>query len=402
LSLSARDRTHHLHLLGPTGSGKSELLARTALQDIEAGSGVVLVDPKGDVAEDVLARIPASRVDDVVVIEPSKAGRMVGLDVLAGSPALAAEHVIHIFSSLHSRNWGPRSEDLLRNALLSLIGSSTSPLLDVERFLSDQAFRSGVLSRASVSSELARFWRGFDERSAADRAQMVAPLANKLRPLSLSPAVRSLLGSSAPVDLTRTLRDKRIIIVPLGSAALGQGTARLIGSLFVASLWRSIQQRSSWPKDRRPFVSVVIDEWHQLLRLPLDVGDMLAQARGYGVGLSLANQNLAQLGPEVRAGVLANSGSKVVFRLGHDDASVMAREFASVLAASDLLGLDRFEVAAVLHRSGEQRVATGTTRALDSGDARWAERVRRISVERFGSELRAEPEEPSRRIGRQT
>ena len=123
LAISAQDSLQHLHVLGPTGVGKSTLLLNLITQDIAAGRGVVVIDPKGDLVEDVLQRVPAERRGDVVVLDPADEKRPVGLNVLLGSgrpSELVADQVLAVFHDLYRENWGPRTQDILHAALLTL------------------------------------------------------------------------------------------------------------------------------------------------------------------------------------------------------------------------------------------------------------------------------------------
>jgi type IV secretory pathway TraG/TraD family ATPase VirD4 len=134
LALSLADSLHHVHLVGPTGSGKSTLLLGLITQDMHAGRGVVVVDPKGDLGADVLDRVPADRVGDVVVLDPADEERPVGLNLLAhpgDSPELVVDQVVSIFHELYRDSWGPRTDDILRAALLTLVGVPGMTLAEV-------------------------------------------------------------------------------------------------------------------------------------------------------------------------------------------------------------------------------------------------------------------------------
>ena len=118
LALRTDDRLRHLHLIGPTGVGKSTLIANLALQDIERGDGLVLIDPKSDLVADVLARVPNTRTKDVIVLDPSATDFPIGFNVLQVGRSehereLVVDHVVHVFSELWRSSWGPRTNDVL-------------------------------------------------------------------------------------------------------------------------------------------------------------------------------------------------------------------------------------------------------------------------------------------------
>jgi type IV secretory pathway TraG/TraD family ATPase VirD4 len=379
--------------LGPTGVGKSTLIANMALQDIESGAGVVLVDPKGDLVTDVLARIPEQRRDDVIVLDPAATDRPVGFNLLGhlgGEAAreLVADHVVHIMASLWADSWGPRSNDLVRNTVLTL-ASTTAPdgsaftLVEVPELLTNTAFRRYVTGQRSVPAVLRSFWHSFEQMSEAERTSVTAAPLNKLRALSTRASLRLLLGQSEGFDLTDLFTKRRIVLVTLSKGTLGAPTAHLIGAVLVASLWQATLRRAAvLPEHRRP-AFVYLDEFQDVLRLPLDVADMLAQARGLGVGFTLAHQFLGQLPEMVKAAVLGTARSSVVFQLDHDDARTMERRYAP-LTADDLMGQGNYEAALRLSVQGHtQSPVTGHT--LPPTPLRTdASELARSSRERYG------------------
>jgi hypothetical protein len=211
----------------------------------------------------------------------------------------------------------------------------------------------------------------------------MAPVLNKVRAFTMRTPVRLLLGQSEGIDLRRLTERRGIILVPLSAGELGQPAAELLGSLIVAAVWQTVRARTRIPGTQREPVFVYLDEFQDVLRLPLDLADLLAQARGLGAGLTLAHQHLSQLAPDVRSAVLATARSQVVFQVAHDDARILARGFEPSLGPEDLMGLDGFHFA--LRPVVEGRVAravTGRSLPLDAGDDPGA--LRAASRERFG------------------
>ncbi len=205
--------------------------------------------------------------------------------------------------------------------------------------LSDDAFRRRLMGGVT-DHELAATWAWFEGQSDAARAEMVSPLANKLAAFTLRRKLRAVVGQSkSALDFDAALRERRIILVSLQKALIGEDAARLIGSCILAELWAAIQRRAALPQSQRPVASVMVDEAQDFLRLPVALGDAVAQSRGLGVGWTVAHQNLGQLPADLRAAVLANLRSKVVFQTTADDARAFARELAPHVDASDLQGL---------------------------------------------------------------
>lgn len=386
LGLSARDALQHLHVLGPTGTGKSTLLLNLIVQDMAAGRSVVVIEPKGDLVRDVLERVPEHRLNDVVVIDPTE-GAPVGLNPLAtrGVPSeLKAEHLLTIFKGLFADSWGPRTQDILTAGLLTLTATPGMSLVALPLLFTDTHFRRQLLTRVHDPLALDPFWDWFEALSPAERATVLAPVMNKLRAFLLRERLRRVIGQAEPrFDLRDICRKRRILLVNLATGTLGPESSALLGSLVVSQLWQTVLGRTSVPPERRHPVMVVIDEFQNYLHLPTDLADVLAQARGLGVGLTLAHQHLAQLHPGVRAAVLANARSRVVFATNHDDASVLVRS-DDRLTAADAVGLGKYEVYASL-LAGSEPTPFASARTFASPPAlRRADEVRQRSRERWG------------------
>jgi len=361
VALSVADSLRHLHVVGPTGVGKSTLLLNLICGDLAAGRGVVVVDPKGDLVVDVLDRLPAGRVDDVVLLDPTDVARPVGFNVLAqaGSPELAADQVVAIFRHLFAAFWGPRTDDVLRAALLTLLGRSGMTLAEVPLLLTDERFRRRFTG-ALDDHVLEGFWAWYEALSPGERAQVVGPVLNKLRTFLLRRRLRNVVGQSeSTFSLEAILANRGVLLVSLSKGVLGTDAAALLGAAILAALWQAVQARAALPAAERTPVFCYVDEFQDYLRLPTDLADVLAQARGYGLGLTLAHQHLGQLPAEVRHAVLANARSRVVFQTAAGDARLLAREFAPYLTPTDLQGLGPFE--AVLAASSGGRVLPPTT-----------------------------------------
>jgi hypothetical protein len=395
VALSVTDSLRHTHVIGPTGTGKSTLLVGLIAADMAAGRGVVVLDPKGDLVTDVLDRVPPSRTGDVIVLDPADDERPVGLNLLAAaadSRELVADQVVGIFHSLYAAYWGPRTDDILRAALLTLVGVPGMTLAEVPLLLSDAVFRARLVGRVNDPIALGPFWGWFEGLSDGERAQAIGPVMNKLRAFLLRRRLRNVLGQASPaLDFDRVLAERRILLVPLSKGLLGDESAALIGSLVVARLWQAVQGRAVVPAAERAATFAYLDEFQDFLRLPTDVADVLAQARGLGLGLSLSHQHLGQLPPALRAAVLANCRSRVVFQASASDAGVLAREMAPYVTATDLQGLGAYET--VMTISTGARVAPPVTVAteLPPPVTGMAETARKQSRQRYGAD-RAEVE----------
>ncbi|TFV62036.1 type IV secretory system conjugative DNA transfer family protein [Geodermatophilus sp. DF01-2] len=391
LTLSARAALHHLHVVGPTGVGKSVLLGRLIEQDIADGRAVVVIEPKGDLVDDVLARIPKHRQSDVVVLDPTDS-RPVGFNPLlrrGQSAEVVADNVLSVFKALYAEMWGPRLQDILHACLLTLSHRDDASLVMLPLLLTNPGFRRSLTQRLHDPIGLGPFWGWYEGLSDGERAAVIAPVMNKLRQWLLHPSLRAVLGQRTPAfSLQQVFTERKILLVPLRSGVMGPEAASLLGSMVVSGLWQYTQARAAIPAERRHPVMVYIDEVQDYLHLPTDLGDALAQARGLGVGFTLAHQYLGQLPQAMRTAVLANARSHVCFQLSPEDAVQLAKGHPE-LVPEDFTALGQYEVYASLFGGGRvTRYASGRTLPPSPATSEGSE-LRRVSAERYGQPVGA-------------
>ncbi|WP_422646770.1 type IV secretory system conjugative DNA transfer family protein [Actinoalloteichus caeruleus] len=354
VALRVPDARHHLHVIGATGSGKSTLLGNMILADAEAGRGIVLVDPKGDLVTDVLSRLPRSAADRVVLFDADSRSRPPCLNPLDGGETdLTVDNLVSVFRRVYSAFWGPRTDDVLRAACLTLRGQEGSATLaDLPKLLSDAAFRSRVT--AGVTDPVLRgFWSWYEDLTDSSRSQVISPLMNKLRAFLLRPFVRdAIAGGRSTVNMSEVLNGG-ICLVRIPKGSLGEETTRLVGSLVVARTWQDTTRRARVPQRLRRDASLVIDECHNFLNLPYPIEDMLAEARGFRVAMTLAHQHLGQLPRELREGMSTNARSKIFFS-APEDSRELARHTAPRLSEHDLAHLGVYHAAVRLVLHGEE------------------------------------------------
>lgn len=388
--LTAADARHHLHLLGPTGTGKSTLIARLALDDLAARRGAVVIDPKGDLVEDILARVPADAIDRVDLLDPHDP-KPPALNVLEGRDTdLVVDQLVGIFHRLYENSWGPRTDDILRSSLLTLArAEEPMTLADVPRLLSDDTWRARLTAPIRDPVGLEPFWQWYDGLSEANRAHVTGPVSNKLRALLLRRSLRSIVGQPrSTLDIARVLDGGRLLLCSLPKGTLGEDTSRLLGSIIVARVWQAALARAALAPEQRRDAALYVDEVHNYLNLPTPVDDVLAEARGYRLSLALAHQHLAQLPRDLREGISANARTKVYFQLSADDANALQRDVQPDLARHDLAHLPRYTTAVRLCHDGETtRAFTVTTEPLPPvADGDRAEQVRRHVRDRLGDQ----------------
>lgn len=352
VGLSMADAMHSMHVLGPTGTGKSTLLVRISLDAIRDGHSVVVVDgsAKNDLIRDVVDRIPSNRLDRVIVLDPSDE-RPIGLNVLdPRAPEQSVDSVMHIFRELYAAYWGPRTADIFHHGLTTLVQRQLT-LCELPPLLLNGAFRRHVVGDLrSDALGVGPFWNSFEAWSDGERAAAVGPVLNKVRAFTQRPIIRGVVGQVDGLNLNELLNRKRVLLVGLGS--LGPEAGQLLGALLLGQLWSAIQRRGAVPPERRAKALLVLDEFQRVLHLPVDLSDALVAVRGLGVGIVAAHQHLGQLRPEMRAAVLSNARSKICFQLGRDDARVMAGVLGGGLTPEDLQALDPHETYQALTKQG--------------------------------------------------
>jgi hypothetical protein len=391
VGLAVPDARHHLHLMGATGSGKSTLIARLVLDDVRAGRGAVVIDPKGDLAADLLDRLPEQVAGRLVVIDPDDPHARPCLNVLEGTDIdVVVDNVTGIFRRIFTAFWGPRTDDLMRAACLTLLQHAqrthrTVTLADVPRLLGEPAFRLRLLP-AVKDPVLRGFWTWYESLSEPSRAAVAGPLMNKLRAFLLRPFARQAIAAGESTFQLGDVLDGGVLIARLPKGALGEETARLLGSFIVAKTWQAAAARTRTPEHQRTDAGLYIDECHNFLTLPYPLEDMLAEARGYRLSLNLAHQNLAQLPRDLREGISANARNKVFFNASPEDAAVLERHTQPALTAHDLAHLGPYQATARLLADGAETAAfTLTTRPLPPAVPGRASALRAAAAARYGA-----------------
>jgi len=390
---------YHAWVIGATGSGKSTLLANLLAAYMNLDATIVILDSKRDLVRDVIDLIPAHRAGDLVLLDPAD-DTPIGLNLFAGAASEAdriADHLVGVFVRLWGTgNVGPRSQDILRACFMTLALTPGATLVELPLLLQDESFRRRLVSKLDDPIVLGPQWGAFEALSPAERAQHIAAPLNKVRAILARRALRDIVGQSQGLDVAEVLSRRSILAIPLSKGLIGDDSAALLGSIVLLRVWQALSARVSLASSERRPTLVVLDEFQDYLSIPLSFADMLAQARGLGVGVVAAHQHLGQVPTPLRADLRANARTKIAFGLSAADARVFAQELRPHLSADDLQGLGRYEVAAQVCVDAEVLPpATGVTlpppASTGAGD-----KARALSRERYGRP-RAEIEADIRR-----
>ena len=323
--------------------GKSTLLRQIAEQAMASGTGLLLADPHGDLADEIATLVPRRRRNDLVVFDPRDAERCPGLNPLRnvplGSRAVVVSGILATMRKLWPDNWGPRTEHLLRYTLLALCEVRDATLVEARDMLGDGKRRDWVLKQLR-DEDVMRFWTkeflGYDKRL---QSEATAPPLNKLGAFLASPTIRAILTKTRPVlDADKCMARNRVVVARLSKGALGEDGAHLLGGLLLGLFQRATMARESLTPDARTTFAIFVDEIGSFATKPFL--ELLAEARKYGVSLTLATQSLAVMEPELRAGILGNVGRLIAFRVGAEDARLLQEEFAGKFGPQSLMQLD--------------------------------------------------------------
>jgi len=352
VGLTADQRSRHVYVVGASGTGKSTLLLSLILQDLEAGEGLALLDPHGDLVDEVLRRCPEKRIQDVILLDPGDAEYPIGFNVLSAHSelerTLLASDLVAVFRRL-STSWGDQMTSVLGNAILAILESDQGgTLVDLRRFLVEPGFRKEFLGTVQ-DPEVVYYWeREFPMLSGKPQAPLLTRLDTFLRP---KPIRYMVAQKESRLDLRKLMDDGKVLLARLSQGAIGEENSSLLGTLLVSKFHQlAMTRQEQAAAERRPFY-LYIDEFQNFVTPSME--GILSGARKYKLGLVLAHQEFRQIAsrsPEVLHSVLSNPYARVCFRVGEEDARRVAEGF-SHFDAGDILNLSTGEAIARVERS---------------------------------------------------
>ncbi len=388
VALSTEAARHHMAVVGPSGVGKSVLLANSILSDIEAGHGGVVIDPKADLIETILERVPFEHADRIVVLDPGDHRPLPGVSLLSGGdPDSRADVLTGTLKSIFAGAWGVRSDFYGRLAIRTLSEVPGASLADIGRLFYEEPFRRAAIARLR-DPFLISSWQSYESLSAAAQAEHVqAPMARVMTLLS-RPRVRAVLASPEPkLDIARLLRERKWLLVSLAPGAISEAGATLVGAALMYSIWSAIEARVTLAPEKRHPIFLYVDELATLTNgLPFGFELLAERARGLGAGLTVALQTLGRIPEPTRSALLGNVATFVAFRAAATEASAVARQLPG-LSEADVVALQRFEVAARVGTGAGSGVSVVTGRTEPPPpETGQAEAIRDRSARLYGSD----------------
>lgn len=343
------DRRRHIYIIGKTGTGKTTLMRNMVLQDMQAGQGLAVLDPHGDFFEYILENIPAHRVEDVVVMDPSDQDFPVALNMLEmfdpDQRSLLASGLVDVFKARFAFSWGPRMEHLLRNILLTLLEVPGATLLSVPRILMDRAYERYVV-HILEDPVTRQFWdQEFKEMRGNQRlvTEAIAPIQNRIGQFLASPVIRNIVGQAkSTIALDEIMDGGKILLVNLSKGKIGDDNSAILGSMLISRLQFAAMMRARVSEEERRDFHVYADEFQNFATA--NFATILSEARKYRLNLVLAHQYIAQIPEEVRDAVFGNVGTFISFVCGQSDAHILEREFKPVFLENDLMNLEKYHI----------------------------------------------------------
>ena len=405
IQIKRDDRRRHMYIVGKSGVGKSQFMAGMAIQDIINGEGVCVLDPHGDLIDNILERIPPARAEDVVLFAPADLERPIALNLLEfdenfpEQKTFVINEMIKIFDKLYDLNQtgGPIFEQYIRNAMLLIMSdpSSGSTLMEVPKVLADPEFRKLKLERCHDQT-VVDFWRKEAEKAGGEAAlaNVVPYVTSKLTQFISNDTMRPIIGQQkSSFNLRQIMDDKKILLIDLSKGAIGEMNAFLLGMILVGKLLMSALSRTNIPLERRSDFYLYIDEFQNFTTD--SVSTILSEARKYGLNLIIANQYLGQLvknqDTTIRDAVFGNVGTWVNFKIGPEDAEIMEKEFSPVFNQYDLINIEKYTVyiKLLIDNSAARPFSMKTLWPLPGiSNPQVAEKIRKLSRIKYGQDRR--------------
>lgn len=388
------DRRRHVYMIGKTGMGKSTILENMVYSDIHSGKGLAVIDPHGDLIDDILRFIPKERSNDVILFDPSDKEFPLSFNVLdcadKDQRILVASGLMSVFTKLWPDAFSGRMEHILRNTLLALLEAEGQSMLGIMRIFADDAYREKIV--AKVSDPMVKsFWVDeYANWSEKYRTEAIAAIQNKVGQLLSTPLIRNIVGQvKSRLDIRHAMDSGKIILVNLSKGKLGEDSSAFLGSMLVTKFQIDAMSRADIPeKERRDFY-LYVDEFQNFATESF--ATILSEARKYRLNLTMANQYIAQLlindsSTKLRDAVFGNVGTMISFQVGSDDAEVLSLQFEEVVMPKDILSLPKYHAYARLMVDGMTNLPFSVSTLPPpefEQDAGRVDLIRKLSRERY-------------------
>jgi len=354
------DRRRHLYVVGKSGSGKSKLLELLIHEDLNRGRGVAVLDPHGDLVDNVMRYVPKSRVNDVVLFDPSDINNPIAFNPLEKVDEAYKMQLtigfLDIFKKLFGDNWTYRLEHVLRYTTLALLDSPNTTVLSILKMLNDKNYRQKIVARIQ-DNVVKSFWVSeFAAWSEKFDAEAITPLLNKVGQFVATNMIRNIIGQPITrFDIREIMDNKKIMLMKVSKGLLGEENSSLLGSMIITKMYQAAMSRANVPEEDRTDFYFYVDEFQNFATDTFY--EILSEARKYHLNLTIAHQYMGQLSSRIRQTVFGNIGSLVSFRVGAEDAGVLEKEYEPIFKERDIINLGVREFYTKMSVKGEIREA---------------------------------------------
>lgn len=390
--ISDDDRRRHMYIIGQTGTGKSVFLQNMIIQDIKNGKGCCVVDPHGDLVEGVLPHIPKERADDIFLFEPFDTERPMGLNMLEfknpEQKDFAVQEMINIFYKLFPPEMiGPMFEHQMRNVMLTLMADEEEQgtIVEIPRMFSDQEFADSWVKKLDDPVVRAFWEKEMAKTSDFHKSEMLGYLISKVGKFVENEMMRNIMGQNkSAFDLRDIMDNEKVLLVNLSKGRTGEVNSELLGLIIVSKIQMAAMGRADMPEADRKDFYLYVDEFQNFATDSF--ASILAEARKYKLNLIVAHQYITQLEENIRDAVFGNVGSFVTFRVGVEDAEVIAKEFDPVFSETDVINIERYHAYLRLMTKSQKSMpfTMGTYPPYEGGSSEIAEAIKQLSRLKHG------------------
>ncbi len=366
--IKRRDRARHMYIIGKSGSGKSKMQELLIKSDIENGHGVCVIDPHGDLIEDIIPFVPQNRIKDVIYFNPADEAFPISFNPIEKVDPVYRQQVaigfIEIFKKVFAANWSPRLEHVLRMTVLALLDAPKASVMSILLLLTDREYRQEVIK--TINDQVVKnFWTNeFASWSERFDSEAIMPILNKIGQFVSNGLIRNIVGQEEnKLVFSEIMNNRKILLVKLPKGILGEENTSLLGSMIITKIYQAALARADVPESQRVPFYLYVDEFQNFATDSF--ANILSESRKYKLSLTIAHQYVSQLSDVVRKTVFGNVGSIVSFRLGPEDALLLEREFEPRFKAADITNLGVQEVYLKLSINDEVKEAF-SARTLDA------------------------------------
>lgn len=395
--ISEKDRQRHMYIVGKTGTGKSEFLKDMIMQDIRAGKGLAVLDPHGELVEDILQLMPPERAEEVIYFNPSDTERPMGMNIMEAETEEQMHFVVGSIIALMYKLYdphktgiiGPRFEHAIRNAMLTIMAEPGATFIELVRCLTDQKYVQELLPKVK-DPVVRRYWTDqIAQTSDFHKSEVLDYIVSKFGKFITNKVMRNIIGQSQSAFNFRDVMDNgKILLVNLSKGKLGEEDAKFLGLILVPKILTAAMSRQDMPMEQRRDFYLYVDEFQNYATD--DFAVILSEARKYRLNLIVANQFVAQIEENVKNAVFGNVGSMVTFRVGVPDANFLQHEFAPTFSETDLTNIEKFHVyiKTIVSNEPVPPFSMNLTRDVEAErkmmDPKRAELIRELSRVKYG------------------